>query len=331
VYDRDATCPTWERFLATIFPATSDAAEEAGDAELITFVQRLLGLCLTGDVREHLLPVLWGTGANGKSTLVNVLLEMLGRDYSMKAPPNLLMARRGESHPTERADLFGRRLVVCSETPEGRRLNEALVKDMMGGEPIRARRMREDFWEFVPTHKVLLCTNHRPIILGTDEGIWRRLRLIPFEVTFWDPNDPSIKGRYRPAHLKQDKELPGKLRLELPGILAWCVRGCLDWQRDGLTLPERVRVATAEYRSGEDVLGQFIIECCLVGKDPAYRVKASDLYTRYRAWCEAGGERPSSPRILGASMTERGFERLVSNGTWYLGIALRDSDPQENE
>jgi putative DNA primase/helicase len=314
-YDPAAKAPTWECFLESIFQ---------GDAELVLFVQRLLGMCLTGEVREHVLPVFWGQGANGKSTLVNAVLEMLGPDYAIKAAPEILMARHGERHPTELADLFGRRLVVCSETPQGRRLNEALVKDLTGGEPIRARRMKEDVWEFVPTHKVILCTNHKPAVLGTDEGIWRRLRLLPFEVTFWDPDDPNKHRMNLPAALRQDKDLPGKLCMELSGILAWCVRGCLDWQRDGLTLPEKVRVATKDYRDTEDLLAQFLCESCLVGPD--YRVKASDLYTRHRTWCEAAGERPPSQIRFGESLIAKGFERYTNNGTWYRGLALRQPD-----
>src|SRR5262249_41240372 len=154
--------------------------------------QRLLGYALTGDVSEQLVSIFYGKGANGKSTLVNAVLDVMGGDYAMKAPGRLLMASRGERHPTEVADLFGKRLVVASEPEQGCRLNEALVKDLTGGEPLRARRMREDFWEFRPTHKIVLLTNHRPRVRGTDEGIWRRLRLVPFEARFWDPDEPGV-------------------------------------------------------------------------------------------------------------------------------------------
>jgi P4 family phage/plasmid primase-like protien len=314
-YDPAAICPTWETFLHSVF---------AADVELILFLQRVCGLMLTGDAREHILLIFWGGGANGKSTLVNALLELLGWDYAIKAPPDLLMARRGESHPTERADLYARRLVVCSETPQGRCLNEAMVKDMTGGEPIRARRMREDFWQFEPTHKTVLCTNHRPVILGTDEGIWRRLRLVPFEVTFWDPAAPAKKGQFNDARLQQDKQLAAKLRGELPGILAWCVRGCLDWQRLGLTLPEKVRLATNQYRSDEDMLGQFLAEKCVVGPD--YCCKASGLYKTYVAWSEGSGEKPSPQKTFGEALTKRGFARYTSNGTWYRGLAISSSE-----
>jgi putative DNA primase/helicase len=197
-YHPDATCPSWLRFLESIFQK---------DRPLITFVQRLLGYCLTGDVSEQILPIFWGGGANGKSTLVNVILQTLGGDYAMKAPQDLLVVHRGERHPTELADLFRMRLVVTSESSEGARLNEALIKDLTGGEPIRARRMKEDFWQFDPTHKVMLLTNHKPRVVGTDTAVWRRLRLVPFEVTFWDPCDPNNHGKNLPEHLRQDKQL----------------------------------------------------------------------------------------------------------------------------
>ena len=158
-------------------------------------------------MREQVLPIFWGGGANGKSTLVNAVLATMGPDFAMKAPPDLLMQSRGERHPTELAALFGKRLAVVSETNQGRRLNEALVKDLTGGEPIRARRMREDFWEFLPTHKTVLITNHRPRVAGTDEGIWRRLRLIPFTSTFWDPADPHKDAADLPESHRQDKRL----------------------------------------------------------------------------------------------------------------------------
>jgi putative DNA primase/helicase len=322
-YHPDAPCPNWERFLESIFPATGDAAEPPGNAALLRFVQRLLGYCLTGDVREQVLPFFWGGGANGKSTLVSVVMRVLG-EYAGKAPPGLLLAHKGDRHPTELADLFGRRLAVANETPEGCRLNEALVKDLTGGEPVRARRMREDFWEFEPTHKLIVCGNHKPRVTGTDHGIWRRLRLVPFTVTFWDPNTPAKPGERRPERLRQDKGLLGRLLAEAPGILAWMVRGCLGWQNDGLGTPREVREATEGYRAEQDLVGEFLAERCVTGA-AGHRVKASALYAAFRAWMEAAGER-SVPSLtaFGLAVAERGFEKKPSNGTWYLGVRLRD-------
>jgi putative DNA primase/helicase len=322
-YDPAAGCPTWERFLGSVFPA-AEVTGQAGNPELIRFVQRLLGYGLTGDVREQVLPFFWGDGANGKSTLLNAVREALGADYCGKAPPGLLLAHKGDRHPTELADLFGRRLALANETPEGGRFNESQVKDLTGGDPISARRMREDFWQFDPTHKLIVCGNHKPRVTGTDHGIWRRIRLVPFAVRFWNPDDQPAEGEQRPEHLRQDKDLPARLRAEAPGVLAWMMRGCLDWQRNGLGSPHEVQSATAGYRAEQDLIGEFIADCCLTG--PAtYRVRAKALYAAFRKWVELAGERhPPSQREFGLAMTGRGVERQTSNGVWYVGIALRD-------
>jgi putative DNA primase/helicase len=298
-YHPEATCPLWCRFLEEVF---------AGDFDLIDYLKRLFGYALTGDTSEHLLAVFHGGGANGKSVLVNTLLGVLGEDYGMMAMPDLLLSRHGERHPTEIADLFGKRLLVCQETGAGRRLNEPLVKWLTGGDKIRARRMREDFWEFNPTHKVILVSNHKPEVRGTDFGIWRCIRLIPFNVTF--PED------------RQDKALPAKLGAEAQGILAWCVAGCREWQAHGMVTPQSVLLATEAYRADEDVLAAFIADCCMRGD--GYECKASDLYLHFRAWQERMGEKdPLSQKKFGAAMTARGFERFTNNGTYYRGVTTR--------
>jgi P4 family phage/plasmid primase-like protien len=301
-YDPDAECETWERFLEHIFQANS---------ELILFVRRLLGYCLTGDIREHVLPIFWGVGANGKSTLLNTFFELLGQDYAMKAPSDLLMEKRSETHPTERASLFGKRFVAAVESGEGARLAETLVKELTGGDPVTARRMREDFWTFNPTHKLVLCTNHKPNVQGTDHAIWRRIRLVPFEVVIPDA--------------QQDKTLPGKLRAELPGILAWCLRGCLEWQQEGLGNPDVVRCATATYRDSQDIIAAFFAECCVTGSSD-YRCRAGELYARYKEWSETSGERVMPQRRFGQQLTNRRIERYTNNGTWYIGVALKQTD-----
>ena len=233
----------------------------------------------------------------------------------LKAAPDLFMAKKGESHPTDRADLFRKHLVVAIETEQGRRLNEVLVKEMTGGDRIRARRMREDFWEFSPTHTVLMATNHKPAVTGTDHGIWRRLKLIPFSVVM----DSS----------KDDKAMPEKLRAEFPGILAWCVRGCLAWQKDGLQEPESVTQATKNYRSEQDVLGGFLAEHTI--QDVAVRVRCGVLYGRYKSWAESGKETVLTLTGFGLAMQERGFTTKESHGKWYLGIALRPVDDATDE
>jgi putative DNA primase/helicase len=235
------------------------------------------------------------------------------------------MCKRGESHPTEKADLFGKRLVVGIETEEGRRLAESLVKDLTGGDRLRARRMREDFWEFAPTHKVVLCTNHKPTITGDDHAIWRRIRLIPFTVPFWNPDVPGAAYSGRPEELRQDKGLREKLDAELPGILAWCLRGCLEWQANkqtnGLQTPVEVMAATREYRDEQDVIGQFIAECCQVGSKD-YRGKASDLYAAFQIWAADNDGTRWTQRKFGIRLGERGFQRYTNDGVRYEGVAL---------
>ena len=200
-FDTNADCPSWRRFLGQVF---------AADSELIEYVQRLFGYGLTGDVREQILPIFWGRGANGKSTLINIILSMLGEDYAVKASRDLFMSRKSDSHPTQLARLFGKRIIVCTESQEGGRLDEGLVKELTGGDRITARRMREDYWQFDPTHKPILVTNHKPEIRGTDEGIRRRLRLVPFTVRFWNPDDTEECVKGLPNELKQDKEVAGQ-------------------------------------------------------------------------------------------------------------------------
>lgn len=277
-YDPQASAPTWASTLERVLPSTAVRA----------FFKKLCGYAISGDVSEHVLPVLYGTGANGKSTILNALLEAAG-EYGMQAAPDLLIAKRG-GHPTEVADLFGMRLVASIEVEDGRRLAEALVKSLTGGDKVRARRMRENFWEFDPTHTAFLCTNHKPEVRGTDNAIWRRIRLIPFTETI------------PPA--EQDKKLPTRLRNELPGILAWAVEGCLEWQQEGLTAPDEVRRATGAYRSEMDVIGAFLRDECEIGR--GYKATLKAVYERYEEWCEEGGERAETKRKFNARLTERG-------------------------
>ena len=302
-YDATAACPTWDAFLHRIM---------AGNQNLIAFLQRAIGYTLTGVIREHVLLILYGTGRNGKSTFLNLLQRLLGA-YAMKAPSELLMVSNNDRHPTERADLFGKRFVSAIETEQGRKLAEVFVKEATGGDNIRARRMREDFWEFQPTHKVFLATNHKPVISGTDTAIWERIRLVPFAVTIPEG--------------ERDTTLPEKLDHELPGILTWALQGCRAWQQEGLGEPDEVKHATAGYRMEMDVLGQFITECCLVG--PNYRTKASDLYEAYQHWCHAQGEPAEVQRSWGMRLTERGYDSgKVQGRSWWKGIALLQVDEE---
>jgi putative DNA primase/helicase len=312
-YDPEAQCPRWLQAIDRIFD---------GDNALVEYLQRSLGYGLTGDVREDVLAIWWGVGANGKTTIINATLETLGTDFAGTVPPELLLDTAGQQHPTIMASLHGKRLLFAVETPQGRRLNEERLKRLTGRDPIDARRCREDWWSFLPTHKLVLVTNHKPVVRGTDHGMWRRLRLVPFTVTFLNPTAPENVGKVIPEDRCADPGLAEALSREREGILAWLVRGCLDWQQYGLTTPAAVQGATAEYRSAEDVVGAFMTECCATG-GADYRVQAGDLYAGYVSWTEASGERPMSKKQFGDTLTERGIERFNSHGWWYRGIALQ--------
>lgn len=296
-YDPGATCPTWLAFLDVIL---------RGDVDLIGFLQRFVGYAITGVIREHVLVVCYGTGSNGKSTFLETVGEMMG-DYAWQAPPDLLMLKSLEAHPTDVAGLFGVRFASCIETASGRRLDEARMKMLTGGDRVTARRMREDFWTFRPTHKLALGTNHKPVVATTDHGTWRRQKLVPFTVTI--------------AAEQQDKRLPEKLRAELPGILRWALEGCLAWQRDGLSDASAIREATEAWRDESDALGAFLAACCELG--PRATVPAKELYARYLAWCEANGDEPVRKQVFGQRLAERGFDSRKGRAGTRLWRGLR--------
>lgn len=291
----------WLNFLDDIF---------SGNSELIGFVQRLFGSALVGEQVEHILAILHGNGANGKSVFTSTLQAAFG-DYAMTAPPKLLTIKRGETHPTEQADLFRMRLVIVSETPDGARLDEGLVKSISGGDKIRARRMRENFWEFTPSHLPIIATNHKPVVRGTDYGIWRRLRLIPFNVTI----PPE----------RQDKHLAEKLRAELPAILRWLVCGCLEWQRSGLLEPPIVLAATEAYRDESDTFKNWLVDRCEV--DPQIECRGGVAYHSYRDWCsEVGEDAISNVKFAEKVEITPEFRRdKRREGVFYGGFAPRNS------
>jgi putative DNA primase/helicase len=291
--------PVFNAFLEKILPAL----------ELRQFVQAAIGYAAIGENTEEVLLIPHGHGANGKSTLINAVMGALG-DYAMQAAPDLLLAKHG-THPTELADLFGARFVASVETDDGRRLNEGLVKQLTGRDRIKARRMREDFWEFDPTHTVFLATNHKPEVRGTDHAIWRRLKLVPFDVTIPDE--------------EQDKKLPEKLREETPAILAWIVRGALMYQQRGLPEPDEVKAATASYRSDMDVLAAFLEDRCVV--HPRASAGATPLYEAYKEWCEESGEQRLTQTKFGLRLKERGFRSAKAQRVTWHGIGLRDDRP----
>ncbi|HKI32952.1 MAG TPA: phage/plasmid primase, P4 family [Gemmataceae bacterium] len=297
-YDEAATCPRWLKFLDRITD---------GNTDLISYLQRVMGYALTGDVSEQCLWFFYGTGANGKSTFLGTILAMLG-DYAMQAVSDLLLVKHNESHPTERADLFGKRLVGTIETEEGKWIAEALMKQMTGGDKIRARKMRQDFFEFDPTFKIILAANHKPTIRGTDHAAWRRVKLVPFTVTIPDE--------------EKDKGLPAKLKAESSGVLAWAVAGCLDWQRYGLGEPDEVRQATSQYQAEQDVVQGFIDECCQLY--PEAKANSSGLLAAYIAW---SGDKLMTAPAFRKRMKDKGFESKEGTGGRYFwrGLQLKQA------
>jgi putative DNA primase/helicase len=298
-YKTDESAPVWEAFLERVLPSEG----------LRTFVQRGAGYSATGDTSEQCMFINHGAGNNGKSTFQEAFAEALG-DYAMRTPTETLMTKRGGGVPNDVARLKGSRFVTASETEEGRRLAESLIKDLTGQDTISARFMRGEFFDFKPTHKLWLSTNHKPEIRGTDNAIWRRIRLIPWDVTV------------PPA--ERDRKLPEKLRAELSGILAWCVCGCLEWQRKGLDPPEEVRQATREYRAEMDVLAAFVADCCERGSDE--QAFAGELWKAWQRWCEETGEQSGTQKRFGGRLSERGFlnhrDSRTGRKVW-SGVSLR--------
>lgn len=295
-YDPHATCPRWCQFLHEIMGKSQD---------LINYLQRAVGYSLTGSVQEQVLFFLYGLGANGKSTFLSTILALLG-EYAMQAMPELLLVRTGEHHPTERADLFGKRLVATVEVEAGKQLAEALTKLLTGGERIRARRMREDAWEFDPSHKLWLAANHKPLIKGTDHAMWRRIKLIPFTTTIADD--------------RKDPKLLEKLIAELPGILRWAIEGCLAWQQGGLQEPKEVTDAVHAYQLEMDIVGQFLDDCCWLKPDrPEVRTQSSILY---QAFCRYAGD-IMTQTAFSERLTARGYTKRKTDGRYrWIGIGL---------
>jgi P4 family phage/plasmid primase-like protien len=266
--DFEADCPIWKAFLSKVMGA---------DQRMVDYLKRVCGYMLTGTVREHTMLFGYGPGGNGKTTFSTVLLEILGvgpTGYAAVAPISTFTANQNEQHPTDLAMLRGVRCVVAQETEEGRAWATSKLKMMTGGDQITARFMRQDFFTYTPQFKVLILGNHKPLLRHIDEAMRRRLHLIPFTVTI--PKD------------ERDPLLPEKLRSEYGAILAWMVEGCLAWQRGGLQPPDQVIDATENYLAGEDSIGAWMAERCLLGK-PYYGLLI-DLFPSWKAWAEANGE-----------------------------------------
>ncbi|MCW3059910.1 MAG: primase, partial [Capsulimonas sp.] len=304
-YAAEAKCPLWDAFLTRVLP----------DADVRAFVQRAAGYSLTGDTGAQCLFFLHGSGANGKSTLISTLLALLG-EYGMQAAPDMLIAkdRSGGGPNNEIAGLIGMRLVATTEVDDGKRVAEGLVKQLTGGDRIRARFLHQEYFEFTPAFKIWFAANHKPQIRGADHGVWRRIKMIPFTETI--------------PESERDGRLPEKLLAELPGILAWAVRGCQAWREHGLGDPAAVVAATDDYRGEMDVLQAFLEERCVIL--PTLQITGAALYTSYLQWCEENAERPIGKNTFGRRLQESHAIVPTKNvGAAYargwLGIALRSS------
>jgi putative DNA primase/helicase len=299
-YDPSTTCPRWSQFIEEIFE----------DKEVSEWMQKLLGYSITGLTDLHIMPILWGNGRNGKSTMIDTLRAVLGPDYVGFTPSHFFAQSQNEQHPTKLMTLFGRRIMVDSESGDGMKLDEALIKTLTGDATVKARKMFKDFVEFTPTHKLFLMTNHEPKVRGTDDAIWGRILKIPFTQCFL--------GR-------EDFKLIAKMSQERAGILAWLVEGCRRWQREGLKpYPAAVRTATEEYRDSENVYQQFFAERLV--KDEAAVTPKAKVTDSYNQWCDSRRAGRGSARGFGLEL-KRWFggdsDSLTKPGNPnYFGIKL---------
>jgi putative DNA primase/helicase len=273
-------CPIWLGFLEKVM---------GGDQDLISYLQRVCGYCLTGSIKEHAMFFLYGTGANGKSVFIGVLRGILG-DYHTTAPIETFTAQRYGTHPTDLAGLMGARLVTAVETEEGRVWAESKLKALTGGDEISARFMRQDFFTFKPKFKLMIAGNHKPCLRTVDEAMRRRFHLIPFNVTI--PKE------------ERNKDLSEELEAEWPAILRWMVNGCTAWLKDGLNPPQAVIDATNKYLTDEDSIAIWIEERCEThGEDTS-----ANLFKSWKEWAELTGEPVGSSKLFSEKLQGRGFE-----------------------
>lgn len=297
VFNPEAQCPRWNQFLSEIF---------SGDEELIAYMQRAVGYCVTGHANERVFFMLYGDGANGKSTFVEVLSEVFGPDYSAGLPTASLYGKIGDDGPgDELARLRGSRLVYASEGNEGKKFDTGKLKRITGNEKISCRFLYGKVFEFQPTFKVFFSTNHKPVITETVDAVWDRVKLIPFLSRFSED--------------KRDPQLKQKLLAEAPGILRWIIDGAKTWYTEGLGESSAVEVATKEYRHDSDLIGQFITERCEFG--PEYQTQSSTLFGEYTRWMlEMGHGQPLSSVKFAKALIEKGHRKETSGVVRWFGI-----------
>lgn len=278
-FDSQAECPTWEKFLDDIM---------AGDKEMVKYIQTILGYALTGMVSEQCLFFMHGEGANGKSTFIETLRVVMG-DYIKQTDPNTFTTKRSDSVRNDIARLQGSRVVTAVELGERAFFDEVIIKQMTGADTIAARFLYQETFEMKPTWKIILSANHKPTIAGADHAIWRRIKLIPFEVTFTEKD--------------QDKMLMMKLAREADGILRWMVDGAIAWRLEGINTPKKVTKASAEYRTEMDVIAPFVEDRCSLGANDACGV--AELYQAYLSYCRENRDRVMGKPEFGKAIKER--------------------------
>jgi putative DNA primase/helicase len=320
-YDPTATAPRFKKFLGEIVQ---------GDTEVVNFMQRWYGYAATGDAREQKLLIKHGPGGNGKSTLGDAIDSVLG-EYTSPATLGLLTGKAGASdtaHLAEIADLRGRRLVTASESEDGAKLKEALLKQLTGGDTLKGKRLYGQLFSFRPTHKLELLTNHKPVIKGSDFSIWRRIMLLNFPVKFGTAAEVA-RGD---AMAVRDPTLPAALKAEGSGILAWVVEGTRLWLANGLAPPKAVLDASAEYRQSQDHVAEFLAESCTL--DPEAKQPLPALYQAYKAWCHAAGRDYPVTRQRLVDELERRVPRFLrpdpsrrtAQGSYVMGLKLASED-----
>ena len=300
MYAQHEEAPLFNKFMDEI---------TLGDTSLKKWLQVYFGYAMTADVREQLFAVFHGSGGNGKTVLVNVISHIMGQ-YTLETPvETIINTRNQKSASNDIARIKGARLITVRESDQGHSLAESLIKSLTGGDKITARFLHREFFEFRPVAKWILFTNHKPTIRGTDKGIWRRVKLVPFNYSV--PDD------------KKDKMLEPKLLAEAQGILNWLIEGCLEWQKNGFPKCDAIDNATNEYQEDEDRLGEFLTEA--IQRGPNYKVSASELYKAYRLYCRNAGEYALNTKNFGKELAEKGFsKRREAKGNFWLGIGLTD-------
>jgi len=306
----DTPCPIWEKFISEMF---------SNDQLVIDYVQRLFGYGITGLNTEHVFPIFWGPeGRNGKSTLFDTLKHVLG-EFAYRVPKGYLMDQGAKSGNSTNPDAVtagfqGKRLAWCSETNEKDRLDVAKLKELVGGDTMTARLpYAKRPIEFDPSHLFLTITNKRPKAPANDPALWHRVHLIPLTNRFVDNPDPN-----KPNEFKADKKLKNKLEKEKPGILAWLVRGCIFWQEFGLNPPDSIVAATSEYQENEDILGDFIKECCICTEnDSGLKISTKDLYAAYKNWCDEVGHFSMAKRNFLKDIRQR-FTQVKIRGYYFF-------------